>query len=167
MRNRDKEALREALDRAFMTSLEAEYYISRSYDEFRILHGKRLPDPGSFLGDLLTKFEGHFGITTHEDLKAPLDVLEPSEFAAVYQATAEAFWNVTRTSDARNVYLESRLVGSVLLVRIRDDGRGLEDGHTFQGLQIIRQRVKEAGADMDVISKPGRGTTVQLRFNKK
>ena len=166
-RDKDKEALRESLDRAFMTSLEAEYYISRPYDEFRILHGERLPDPGSFLGDLLTKFEGNFGIVTHEDLKAPLKMLEPREFAAVYQATAEAFWNVTRTSGARNVYLESRLVGSVFLVRIRDDGRGFEDGHTFQGLQAIRQRVREAGAEMDVISKPGRGTTVQLRFDKK
>ena len=167
-RHRDKEALGEALDRAFMTSLEAEYYISRPYDEFRILHGERLTDPGSFLGDLLARFEKNFGITTHEDLKAPLDVLEPGEFAAVYQATSEAFWNVTRTSRARNVYLESRLVGSVLLVRIRDDGHGLEDGNAFQGrLQAIRRRVKEAGAEMDVISKPGRGTTVQLRFDKK
>ena len=167
-RHKDKEALRESLDRAFAASLEAEYYISRPYDEFRILHGERLPDPGSFLEDLLVRFEGNFGIVTHEDLKAPLEVLEPREFAAVYQATAEAFWNVTRTSGARNVYLESRLVGSVLLVRIRDDGRGFEDGHVFQGrLQAIRQRVREAGAEMDVISKPGRGTTVQLRFDKK
>jgi signal transduction histidine kinase len=81
----------------------------------------------------------------------------------------EAFWNVAKHSGAGNMYLESRHVGSVLLVRIRDDGRGFDtkDPPPGLGLRYMRRRTREVGADLDVISTPGRGTAVQLRFLKR
>ena len=166
-RRGERETTRESIDRALETSIEVEYYISKPYDEFQILYGDILPEPGAFLRHHLSRFEGYFGITPHEDLKAPLDGLKPGEVAAIYQATAETFWNASRKSGARNIYLESRQVGPVLIVRVRDDGRGLDPNEPPVRLQEIKRRAMEAGAEMDVISKPGRGTTVQLRFKKK
>jgi signal transduction histidine kinase len=34
-------------------------------------------------------------------------------------------------------------------------------------LEYMRRRVGEVGADLDVISTPGRGTSVQVRFLKR
>jgi len=64
------------------------------------------------------------------------------------------------------MYLESRQVGSVLIVRIRDDGRGFDTNnpHPGLGLRYMHQRTSEVNADLDVISTPGRGTAVQARF---
>ncbi len=60
-------------------------------------------------------------------------------------------------------------MNSVVIVRIRDDGRGFDtsDPPPGLGLRYMRRRAGELGAMLDVISFPGRGTTVQLRFDKK
>ena len=72
-------------------------------------------------------------------------------------------------AQARNLWLETRRVNSVVIVRIRDDGRGFDtsDPQPGLGLRYMRRRAGEVGAMLDVISFPGRGTTVQLRFDKK
>ena len=53
-------------------------------------------------------------------------------------------------------------------MRIRDDGRGFDTNNPPPGLGLryMRQRTAEVNADLDVISTPGRGTTVQARFSK-
>ena len=63
----------------------------------------------------------------------------------------------------------ARGVGSVLIIRVRDDGRGFDTGKPPPGLglEYMRRRTGEVGADLDVISTPGRGTSVQVRFRKR
>jgi signal transduction histidine kinase len=68
----------------------------------------------------------------------------------------EAFWNVAKHSGASNMQLESRRVGSVLIIRVRDYGHGFDTG-----------RPGEVGAELDVIFTRGRGTSVQVRFRKR
>ena len=65
------------------------------------------------------------------------------------------------------MHLESRRVGDLLIVRVRDDGRGFDPGDPppSMGLDYLRERAREVGAEFDAISAPGRGTTVQLRFS--
>jgi len=167
-RRGDREEAHGMFERALAASREAEFQISRPYDELSALRGESPPGATDFLSQRLHKFEEYFGVKTHDDLQAALEVLNPAETAALIRVTVEAFWNVAKHSHANNMYLESRQVGSVLIVRIRDDGRGFDtkDPHPGLGLQYMRQRTREVGADLDVISTPGRGTAVQLRFRK-
>ena len=67
------------------------------------------------------------------------------------------------------MYLESRRVGDLLLLRVRDDGRGFDPSNPppGMGLRYLRERAGEIGAKLDVISAPGRGTNVQLRFRTR
>ena len=67
---------------------------------------------------------------------------------------------------ASNLYLESRQVGPVLIVLIRDDGRGFDTNNPQPGLRYLRQRTAEVNADLDVLSAPKRGTAAQVRFRK-
>jgi len=133
------------------------------------LRGENPPGAGDFLRQRLRKFEEYFGVKTHDDLQASLEVLNPAETAALIRVFIEAFWNVAKHSGASNMYLESRRVGSLLIVRVRDDGHGFDAGEppSGLGLQYMRQRAGEVGAGLDVISAKGRGTTVQVRFRKR
>lgn len=152
---------------ALRASRETEFQVSRPYEEMRTsVHGEGGQRPRDYLRYQLVKFEDYFGIKTHEDLLAPLESLSPMEIAALYKFAVEAFWNVAKHSGAENLRLESRQVGNLLLVRVRDDGRGFEpnDPPPGMGLDYLRGRAREVGAEFDVISAPNRGTTVQLRF---
>jgi signal transduction histidine kinase len=133
------------------------------------IHGEATLRPKEYLRHRLVRFEEYFGIKTHEDPQAPLEALGPLELAAVYRIVVEALWNVAKHSGARNVYLESRRVGDLLLLRVRDDGRGFDpaDPPPGMGLRYVRGRASEVGAGLDVIFAPGRGTTVQLRFRTR
>jgi signal transduction histidine kinase len=167
-RRGDREEALEMFGRALAASREAEFRISRPYDELSALRGERPPGVADFLRQRLRKFEEYFGVKTHDDTQAPLDVLNPAETAALIRVFVEAFWNVAKHSGASNLYLESRRVGSVLIIRVRDDGHGFDTGKPPPGLglEYMRRRAGEVGAELDVISTPGRGTSVQVRFRK-
>ena len=167
-RGESEEAL-EMFGRALAASREAEFRISRPYDELSALRGESPPGAADFLRQRLRKFEEYFGVKTHDDIQASLEVLNPAETAALLRVFVEAFWNVAKHSGASNLYLESRRVGSVLIARVRDDGHGFDTGRSSQGLglEYMRRRAGEVGADLDVISTPGRGTSVQVRFRKR
>jgi signal transduction histidine kinase len=168
-RRGDRKETLEMFGRALAASREAEYRISRPYEEFSALGGESPPGAADFLRQRLQKFEEYFGVKTHDDIQTSLGVLNPAETAALIRVFVEAFWNVAKHSGASNLYLESRGVGSVLIIRVRDDGRGFDTGKPPPGLglEYMRRRAGEVGADLDVISTPGRGTSVQVRFHKR
>ncbi|HJQ29435.1 MAG TPA: ATP-binding protein [Rubrobacter sp.] len=165
-RRGEREEAREMFERALGASREAEFQISRPYDELQTLRSESPPRAGDFLRQRLHKFEEYFGVKTHDDLQASLEGLNPAEIAAFIRVFVEACWNVAKHSGAGNLYLESRQVGSLLIIRVRDDGRGFDTGDPPPGLGLgyMRRRAGEVGAGLDVISTPGRGTTVQIRF---
>jgi signal transduction histidine kinase len=166
-RRGEHEGVMRMVSNALRASRETEFQVARPYEELHTsVHGEGSLRPRNYLRHRLVRFEEYFGIKTHEDLQAPLEGLSPLEIAAVYRFAVEAFWNVAKHSYADSMHLESRRVGDQLIVRVRDDGRGFDpaDPPPGMGLDYMRERAREVGAEFDVISAPGRGTTVQLRF---
>lgn len=174
-RRGDEAAARASLNAALETARRTEYEVSRPYDELEALPiggaAKGARSMGDFWRHRLEKFEEYFGVRTHEDLQAPLEELDEDEIDVVYRVVVEAFWNVAKHSGARNLRLESRRVGSVFIVRVRDDGNGFDAKNPPPGLGLgyMRRRAAEAGAKLDVISAADGsvGSTVQLRFERK
>jgi signal transduction histidine kinase len=168
-RRGEVDAARRMLDRALETSQEAEYHVSEPYDELQAVDREVPSNPSDYLSHRLKKFEEYFGIETHEDFRVPFELLSPAEVATAQRVFIEASWNAVKHSGARNLWLETRRLDSVVIVRIRDDGRGFDvsDPPPGLGLRYMRRRAGEVGAELDVISFPGRGTTIQLRFDKK
>ncbi len=162
----EREAAREAIEHALETARETEFRISRPYDEFQVAHGEAALSHEQYLRHRLRRFEEYFGVKSHADFRAPLDALSPFEARAVYRIVAEAFWNVAKHSGASNVYVESRRVGEVLILRVRDDGQGFDPQNPPPGMGCgyMRRRAAEIGAELDIVSGPGRGTAVELRF---
>jgi hypothetical protein len=106
-RRRDREEALEMFGRALTASREAEFRISRPYDELSAMRGESPPGAADFLRQRLRKFEEYFGVKIHDDIQASLEVLNPAETAALLRVFVEAFWNVAKHSDADNAYLES------------------------------------------------------------
>jgi signal transduction histidine kinase len=90
----------------------------------------------------------------------------------VYRIAGEALRNAFRHSRAQRIEVEIRYGGRELQVRIRDDGSGIDPsilshegraGHW--GLLGMRERAKRIGGQMDLWSKLGAGTEVDLRIS--
>ena len=168
-RRGEHDTVQRMLNRALDASQEAEYRVSQPYDELHAVHGEVASNPSDYLRHRLKRFQEYFGIETRADFRVPFEFLRPSEVAAAQRVVVEASWNAVKHAQARNLWLETRRVGSVVIVRIRDDGRGfdVEDPPPGLGLRYMRRRAEEVGAELDVISTLGRGTAVQLRFHNR
>ena len=97
--------------------------------------------------------------------------LHPVVFEELLKIGKEALGNAFRHSDAHSIETELNYTASELRVRIRDDGKGIDstilrqghrDGHF--GLPGMRERAKKIGAHLDVWSRAGAGTEVELRI---
>jgi two-component system nitrate/nitrite sensor histidine kinase NarX len=79
----------------------------------------------------------------------------------------EALSNVRKHSGATKVTVDMQR-GPVYRFSVRDNGKGFDteqvarkgDGHI--GLNIMRERAQRIGGEVDVVSRPGGGTTVIL-----
>jgi len=86
---------------------------------------------------------------------------------AVYRIADEALANAARHAQAHDLLVRLARRGDTLELTISDDGRGFDPdrppprGH--YGLQGMRERAEMIGSELEVVSKPGRGTTVRLR----
>ncbi|BCX47629.1 hypothetical protein HAHE_15370 [Haloferula helveola] len=78
----------------------------------------------------------------------------------------EALHNIRRHADASKVEIEVGRDGDALVLRITDDGRGIDPQTLEQpaSLRALRQRAEKLGGRVDIRTLPGEGTTVSLRF---
>jgi two-component system, NarL family, sensor kinase len=102
------------------------------------------------------------GLETH--LSVDDEDLPPSVESLFFRAAQEALRNVVKHAGAQRVDVEvARRNGSATL-RVEDDGSGFEvDGRPAGdhfGLRVLRDLVREVGGDLEIDSKPGRGTIV-------
>ena len=86
----------------------------------------------------------------------------------------EALYNAFRHSGAKDVEVEVNYGEAALLIRVRDDGRGIgksvldaggRAGHF--GLTGMRERAEKLGAELQILSRPGIGTEIDLRVPAK
>ncbi|QNI33450.1 hypothetical protein H7849_05740 [Alloacidobacterium dinghuense] len=98
--------------------------------------------------------------------------LHPIIFEELSRIGKEALANAFRHSMARSIEAELNYEPSQLRIRIRDDGAGIDpnvlkqgcrDGH--MGLPSMRERAKNIGAQLDLWSRTGMGTEVELRIS--
>ena len=112
---------------------------------------------GETVGD-----EHHLAVRVEADVDERFDVAVES---LVYFVAREALENVVRHAEASRAVL--RLTASATDVRlsIEDDGVGFPlDGPRGLGLRGIEERVTVSGGTLEIVSAPGRGTTVTVEL---
>jgi signal transduction histidine kinase len=104
--------------------------------------------------------------------------LDPETESAVYRIAQEALTNAARHSGATHVVVSLHFDGDRLTAMVRDDGSGflISDGRAPDrvggdgvaestsgfGLNGMRERAELVGAELEVESHPGAGTTVRV-----
>jgi signal transduction histidine kinase len=85
---------------------------------------------------------------------------------AVFYVAADALGNVARHARARNAGVSLRRENDSVLLEIVDDGVGYDTATSVGGLGLrnMRERAFNAGARLDVTSRPGAGTRLQMRI---
>jgi two-component system, NarL family, nitrate/nitrite sensor histidine kinase NarX len=114
----------------------------------------------------LRKFEHQSGLKTAMQMQGQGMPLAPVLQVQVLHIVQEALSNVRKHARATHVWLDVQQQPQWRF-EVRDDGGGFspEDGppdETHVGLRIMAERAECIGASLDVLSKPGRGTSVAL-----
>jgi signal transduction histidine kinase len=90
----------------------------------------------------------------------------------IYHLIQEAMNNISKHSDADQVELTLSNKRGIVLLSIRDNGRGfdlreilLEDGHRHKlGLQSMKERAELSGGSFTIASSKGKGTTIRVTW---
>ncbi len=95
--------------------------------------------------------------------------LDPILRDEIYRIAREALRNAFHYAQARRIEVEITYGEPLLRLRIRDDGNGIDPAVLGQGsraghwgLPGMHERAKRIGAQLNVWSRPGAGTEVEL-----
>jgi NO-binding membrane sensor protein with MHYT domain/two-component sensor histidine kinase len=111
------------------------------------------------------------GVTLSVDGSLPRPSLRVED--ALLRITMEALNNVAKHSKARSVRLTLEARGDDIVLEIADDGRGFDpetvaprtEGSGW-GLMMMKERALSVGAELRVVSAPGKGTRVRIAISK-
>jgi signal transduction histidine kinase len=94
--------------------------------------------------------------------------LDQERRLALFRITQEALTNAARHADAESILVAAYQQSGALVVEVQDTGKGFNVGttelsNTF-GLAGMQERARLVGAELDVESEPGQGTSVRVRI---
>jgi signal transduction histidine kinase/ligand-binding sensor domain-containing protein len=159
-----RQAIEETLDRA-------DEILAEGRDRVRSLRGSAaaLSDlPAAF--QRIAKEAAHGSATFRSVVEGRARDLDPTVLEESFSIGREALLNALAHSGALHVELEIAYDASQFRLRIRDDGRGIDPevlgrgGRSDHwGLQGMRERARRIGANLELWSRPGAGTEVELK----
>jgi signal transduction histidine kinase len=101
-------------------------------------------------------------VTTNDSQDLPLEVK-----VAFYRIAQEALNNIAKHANAQQVEVRLERDGALIRLCVCDDGVGFDPDHRRPdnlGLRIMRERASSIGADLEIVSQPGRGSTVAVTW---
>lgn len=155
---------------------ETRTHLGRIRDELtRIITELRLSifdlrtDSGAGIADALASYVTTVGaeenITVHTTLDEDGTQLPPGAGPQLLRIAQEAIANARRHSHARTLWVTYRVDEDGIVLRIVDDGRGVDEGAIREdsfGMAIMRERAEAIGGDLTVRRRDGGGTVVEL-----
>ncbi|MEU5551844.1 sensor histidine kinase [Micromonospora sp. NPDC047793] len=154
---------REHVDRALALARDGLDEARRSVQALRPrqLEAAHLPDA---LGDLARRWEDDTGITVRFEITGEQVALSPAIDVTLFRVAQEALHNVVRHARASRVGLTLSYLTDVVLLDVRDDGRGMNGGSAQGfGLRSMMQRVRSVGGVVEIESAPGEGSAISVR----
>ena len=124
------------------------------------------------LGDLLVLLGNAFTGRTNVPAKVTMvgqGILPADVQVAVYRICQEALNNIAKHAAAGTVEIDLEHRETALEVIIRDDGQGFDPEQTASGhygLSMMRERAEGVGAQLSIMSQPGHGTELMIRWSQ-
>ena len=125
-----------------------------------------------YLGEFASEYLAPTGLDLHLSLPADISTQTVASETRheVLLATKEALNNAVKYARARNVIMKVTTTEEVLTITVADDGCGFDPQAVPEfsnGLINLRQRLVAVGGSAEIVSQPGKGTTVTLRLPLK
>jgi len=98
------------------------------------------------------------------NLQAAEDVQGDELATALFRIVQESLTNVARHANATQVKIDLIAEGDKLVLTINDNGQGIQDNAKQGGIGLVsmRERANSIGAQFNIISSPGLGTTIEV-----
>ncbi len=96
-------------------------------------------------------------LAIHMDIQQPLTVDDPERAHVLLRCAQEAITNAVRHADARNLWLNAGNDGESITLQVRDDGSGTDQLANGNGLQGMRERLRQFGGQLEIKTHAGQG----------
>ncbi|MCG6981524.1 MAG: PAS domain S-box protein [Deltaproteobacteria bacterium] len=136
------------------------------------LHPRIVQELGLMAGinNLIDRLRRATGLEVETSVVLDESQIEESVASNLYRIVQEAFTNIVKHSKCSAVSFEMDLADSRLAMVIKDNGQGfdMEDVNRREierrgmGIFIMTERVKAMGGKLHIVSKPNRGTQLQV-----
>jgi signal transduction histidine kinase len=146
----------------------------RMYDLILALRPSALDDLGlaAALNAHADRMLSGSDISFEIDAREMAERLPPNLETALYRIFQEALSNIIRHANASEIGVTLVRNNGVFEGKIFDDGQGFIpdsiqlDGHSSRGLGLLgmQERVTQFGGQLDIISRPGGGTSIIIRI---
>ena len=93
----------------------------------------------------------------HRDLQHPLPLGDPERAQVLLRCAQEGITNVVRHAGARNLWLSAHNDGGQVVMQVRDDGAGTESLVPGNGLQGLRERLRQCGGRLEIATGRSEG----------
>src|SRR4030095_5795766 len=107
-------------------------------------------------------------IVLHLDLdeqmnQMKMDMDRRKNFYLIYK---ESVNNIVKYADCNNVWIILKRQWGDVILDIRDDGKGFDSKEHFRGNGLVnmKRRADALGGELQILSEPGKGTNVVLKF---
>ena len=121
------------------------------------------------LKQLAEALSGRTRIPVEVDLADIPDITEDTKIA-LYRIAQEAFNNIAKHANAKNVHVCLRRENDGCILTIKDDGKGISDANipsNHLGMGIMQERALAISADLDIQSQANQGTTVSITWKQE
>lgn len=146
--------------------------LSETRRALRDLRAQPLEDLGLELAlrQMAASIAERAGLELVINVESPLPYLAPNIEQVFYRIAQEALENAARHANATLVSIDLRQVDEAVVMNILDDGKGFDETDVnFEehfGMKGMRERAITIGADLVIESEPGKGTRLQLTWER-
>jgi two-component system sensor histidine kinase UhpB len=115
---------------------------------------------------LAQEFENQTNIPCRIQLFCELVDIDPDCSTAIFRISQEALTNVARHAKATRVSISLKEENDSLVLKINDNGRGIEADDVFApsslGLMGMRERIRPFGGELKITGMPNKGTSLTV-----
>lgn len=128
-----------------------------------ILHDLGLGEAAEWL---VRRTEELSGLRCELSITGDPTAVDPQRSTAVFRILQESLNNVTKHAQANRVAVDIKATGSLLELRVQDDGVGLREQPQRRGFGLLgmRERAHALGGELSLQGLPGGGTLITCRL---
>jgi two-component system NarL family sensor kinase len=109
---------------------------------------------------------GKYKVSYEDDGELPA-VNNPDKDLIIFRILQEVLNNIIKHSRASRIRIKLEYLGRSLQLQVNDNGKGfdpgnLDDGQRGMGLFNIQKRAGIIGGEVDIASRPGKGTSITI-----